>query len=93
MAIAPDAKGIDFDYNAPAELFPTRSRKGNRPMGYRRFDKAADAIRFAIEELSPELLIGAHLEVDEQRFDSEGIRRLYENAEYPLARRAGVAPR
>jgi len=77
-----------FDYGAPAELFPTRSRKGNRPMGYRRFAKAAEAIRFAIEELSPELLVGAHLEVEEERFDSDGIRRLYEHAEYPLVRRA-----
>jgi hypothetical protein len=77
-----------FDYTAPAELFPTRSRKGNRPMGYRRFAKAAEAIRFAIEELPPDLLIGAHLEVEEQRFDSDGIRRLYENTDYPLARRA-----
>jgi hypothetical protein len=57
-------------------------------MGYRRFGKAAEAIRFAIEELAPELLVGAHLEVEEGRFDSEGIRRLYEHAEYPLARRA-----
>jgi hypothetical protein len=76
-----------FDYSAPAELFPTRSRKGSRPMAYRRFAKAADAIRFAIEELSPTHLLGAHLEVEEARFDRDGIRRLYDSEDYPLARR------
>jgi hypothetical protein len=86
--VSEDQDMNSFDYTAPAELFPTRSRKGNRPMGYRRFAKAAEAIRFAIEELPPDLLIGAHLEVEEQRFDSDGIRRLYENTDYPLARRA-----
>ena len=57
-------------------------------MRYRRFALAAEAIRFAIEELGQEHLAGVYLEVDEERFDSTGIRRLYDNAEYPLVRRA-----
>ena len=79
---------VTIDYDSEAELFPTRSRISRpRPMGYRRFARAADAIRFAIEELPPELLIGAYLEVETERFDSDGIRRLYDAAEYPLVRR------
>lgn len=77
----------EFDYNAEAELFPTRKRQPRRqPLGYRRFAQAAQAIRFAIEDLPPELLIGAFLEVDEQRYSGEEIRRLYERADYPLPR-------
>ena len=80
-----------FDYEAVAELFPTRSRKFNRQFSkYRRFDRAADALRFAIEEMPPELLLGAYLEVEEERFDSNEMRRLYDSADFPLARRAAV---
>ena len=86
-----------FDYSAGAELspaeskvalVPTRSRRMRKPIGYGRFARAADAIRFAIEELPPELLPAAQLKVAEETFDSAGIRRLYESVEYPLARRA-----
>ena len=73
-----------FDYSAPAELFPTRSRKGNRPIDYRRFVNAAEAIRFAIEELPPKLLVGAHLQVEDERFGSDEIRQLCNCADYPL---------
>jgi len=80
-----------FDYEAVAELFPARSRKFNHQFTrYRRFDRAADALRFAIEELPPQLFLGACLEVEEERFGSNEMRRLYDSAEFPLARRAAV---
>jgi hypothetical protein len=82
---------MGFDYRAEAELFPNRNRKPKRhPIGYRRFTHAADAIRFAIEELPPEFLRGALLEVDEERYDGDGIRRLYESMDYPFIRRAAA---
>jgi hypothetical protein len=78
----------EFDYNEAAELFSMRKRIPRRqPLRYKRFAQAAQAIRFAIEDLPAELLVGAYLEVDEHRYDSNGIRRLYESDEYPLARR------
>ena len=89
---------VTFDYAAGAELFDNGNReqssstKGRRfrrqPLGYRRFARAADAIRFAIEEMAPQLLRSACLQVDEDRFDNQGIRRLYESAAYPLDRSA-----
>jgi hypothetical protein len=80
-----------FNYSAEAELFPARGRKaGRQPIGYRRFVSAADAIRFAIEEMPADLLVGAYLEVEELRFDSGEIRRLYDRADYPLARQTAA---
>src|SRR5712691_169511 len=82
-----------FDYDTAAGLFEVQGRiSRRRSCGYRRFDRAADAIRFAVEDLPPKQLAGAYLEVDEARFDSNAIRRLYDSAEYPLDRRAAKQP-
>jgi hypothetical protein len=81
-----------FDYRAKAELFPGKNiRVRSRVFKYMRFDHAADAIRFAIERLPANILLGAYLEVDEKRYDRRGIRNLYDRAEYPFPRLAKVA--
>jgi hypothetical protein len=76
-----------FDYTAPAEMFMTRAKMMRRlPVTYRRFATAAEAIRFAIEEIPAPLLVGAVMEVSEERFDHRAIRELYDGAGYPLVR-------
>jgi hypothetical protein len=77
-----------FNYNAPAELFPSRNRKIASRVKYRRFDRAADAIRFAVEELPEPLLLGAYIEIDEERLGHKDIRALYESDRFPLKKAA-----
>lgn len=76
-----------FDYNEPAELYPSRSRRTRGPVAYKRFDNAAEALRFAVEELPEGGLNGATLEVKETRFGRDEILYLYAHASYPLERR------
>jgi hypothetical protein len=72
-----------FDYRAPAELFAAHSRSGLR---YQRFTQAAEAIRYAIEKLPPKVLAASSMQVDDERYNAEQIRALYESEHYPLSR-------
>jgi len=77
-----------FNFNTAAELFPAAIRKKKRAgFAYRRFGTAAEAVRFAMEELPADSLNGAYLQVEEARFDQSGIRTLYESEAFPLERR------
>jgi hypothetical protein len=75
-----------FDYDASAELYPSRRYAKTQQARYRRFDRAAEAIRYVVEDLPAKWLAGSHLEVDEQRFEGAAIRALYDAADYPLSR-------
>jgi hypothetical protein len=80
-----------FDYNSPAELFPSRNKKGGGRITYKRFDTAAEALRFAVEDMPGVALLGAYLEIAETRFGEQEIQQLYQSDAYPLKRRAKTA--
>jgi hypothetical protein len=81
------AASRNFDYAAPAGVF---TRSGHRRSGggtkYRRFDSAAEAIRYVMEELPPPLWPGISVEVDDQTLDHRQISELYSSERYPLDR-------
>ena len=77
---------MTFDYSMPAELFMGKRKGGSRQLRYRRFATAAEAIRFAVEELPAVRALGAWMQVGDQRFDGDDIQRLYESNGYPLQR-------
>ena len=75
-------------YDASAELFMPRRKGGpRRPISYRRFATAAEAIGFAVEDFPAIRTLGAWMQVGDERFDSDDIRRLYESSDYPRRRR------
>jgi hypothetical protein len=53
-------EGIAFDYSSPAELYLSRPR--GRHTDYRRFATAAQAIRYAVEELRARRSINAWMQ-------------------------------
>lgn len=77
----------EFDYGVPAELFALK-RKKYGPVTYRRFETAAAAIRYAVEDLSRPLLDGTFIEAGAERLDGRTIQQLYGGDRYPLKRAA-----
>jgi hypothetical protein len=76
-----------FDHNSPAQLFmPKHKSIGRRAVPrYRRFATAAEATRFAVEEM-PFKTLGAWMQGGEDRFNSDEITKLYESSGCPLQR-------
>jgi hypothetical protein len=76
-----------FDYNAPAELFVNNGGRRQRSMTCKRFDRAADAVRYVGEALPISNAASAVIEVDEIRYRYSDVINLYNASEYPLPRR------
>ena len=74
---------MSFDYAAPAELFLSKQAKNSR-IKYRRFATAAEAIRYAVEDLRTPRALGAWMQVGDERFSSDDIQRLYDDGDFPL---------
>jgi len=76
---------------SPADADRARSRATYRnALAYRRFATGAEAIRFAIEELSSDALAATVLVVNGDRHNPAAISALYASAAYPLCRRADI---
>ena len=76
------------DYRMEAGLFFSRSENSsNKSLIFRRFGRAADAIRYAVEELPPKILASCSLEVNGLHYFGREIRPLYDSEAFPLRRR------
>ena len=63
--------------NMPGQLFLGTNAESARAAGARRFNSAAKAIRFAMEQAAPVSLHGAQLCVGSRRYGSRQIRNLH----------------
>ena len=76
-----------FDYTGGAGLYAGKSKSGIGGPRYRRFETAAEALRFAVEDMPHSQQRGSLMEIDEARFNHNQIRALYDAPGYPLSRR------
>ena len=58
---------------------PNRQGGARQPLSYRRFASAAEAIHFVVEDFPAIRTLGAWMQVGDERFNSDDIRRLYES--------------
>ena len=74
-----------FDFDQPAEIFA--SVHGAQRVKYYRFSTAAQAIRYVVEEMPPQLQRGLVMEADEVRYRADEIFGLYKRSDFPLEKR------
>jgi len=76
-----------IDYRKEASLYYTKNGNAKqRSLVFKRFSKASEAIRFAVEELAPKVLDSCSLEVDDTHYFGRDIRPLYDRGDFPLRR-------
>jgi hypothetical protein len=77
------------DFLAAAELFANKRKsfRSRVPLKYRRFSSLALAVQFAVEELGDDLN-GIVIRTEADDFAGAVIRDLYDNAAFPLERKA-----
>jgi hypothetical protein len=81
-----------FDYGAAAELYSGMGMKmRQKSLKYQRFEHAAEAIRYVMEDIPSQALPGCSLEVADETYVGKAILPLYESPDYPLPRRVKVA--
>ena len=78
-----------LDYSSSAELFAVQRLGRKQSLYYQRFDTAAEAIKFAVEEM-PATSSNLVLETEFNRVDAKGIAGLYAAEGFPLERRSAV---
>ncbi len=79
------------DYRMEAALFYAKGEKSRqKSLTFRRFSRAAEAIRYAVEELAPKALNSCSLEVNDEHYFGREIRPLYDSGDFPLRRKKGA---
>ena len=77
------ADALSLDGPVPTELYAYRSRRGRTGVGmvYRRFATLREAVAYAVEHCGGSTAHLVTIEVGEQRFGPEAIRRLHLRAQ------------